>query len=52
MKKIKAYWESEEFDMIKHWVTVQHFVELEIEDDATQEDINDLMKRKDVKQIK
>lgn len=51
MKIIKAYWESKEFDMVKHWETVKHFVTYEVPDNTTEEEIDDLMRRKDVIRI-
>jgi len=51
MKIIKAHWESKEFDIKKGWVTIDHPVQYEVADDATEEEINDLLKRKDVKRI-
>lgn len=51
MKTIKAYWESREFDIKRHWETIRHDVQYEVADDATEDEINDLMKRRDVIRI-
>jgi hypothetical protein len=56
MKIIKCYWENTEFQsgaiLYDHcMVPGKHFVEIEVEENATEEEIEDLLKRKDVKRI-
>lgn len=52
MKKIETYWIRKEFDIKKGWFDEKHYVTLEVSDDATDEEIEDLAKRKDVIIIK
>jgi hypothetical protein len=59
MKLIKAYWENKVFDpkpenciYSGYMVPTKHFVELEVADDATDEEIEMIAHRKDVKIIK
>ncbi len=59
MKKIKAYQENLEFDpasencIYDHYMKpTKHFVEFEVNDDATDEEILCIAKRKDLKLIK
>jgi len=52
MKIIKTYWVSTEFDMIKHCIEVFHPYDMEVPENATQEEINEKAKLKDVIIIK
>jgi len=54
MKTVKAYWENFEFNpnpenskYSGYMVPIRHFVTFEVKDDATDEEIQDIAKRKD-----
>jgi len=40
MRIIKTYWEEKAFDIVKGWYKIRHEVNLEVADDATEEEIN------------
>jgi len=46
--KIKTYWVKEEFDIKKHWIKINQYIEFDIPDNSTPEYIADFCKRKDV----
>jgi hypothetical protein len=48
MKRVECYWEERVFDMVKHWITVNHDVLFMVPDYTSDEEILVIAKRKDV----
>lgn len=51
MKKVQCYWVETVFDIKKHWIEVRHNIEIEVPENATEEEILSIVKRKDLKLV-